>query len=123
MHYSIFNEKNGMSLLRELFPSGECNDLNFVLLSTSGVHGTYTAIEEIEESLKKYGEDPDFLSDCSDDSVPDDYCPPDLTFLIVHPRTVTLRYGNARVSTEDIEFLKRIRKSSWDVVRTIGASS
>ena len=52
-HYSVLHndKKNGksMELLHELFPNGEANDLNFVLFSTSGVHGTYNTNEEAED--------------------------------------------------------------------------
>lgn len=61
---------DAMAALREMFPEGKADDLNFVLFSTSGVHGSYCSIEAAEAE-------------------------PDLgvTFLIVQPRIVGLRYG------------------------------
>ena len=103
-HYNTFSVTpyNGMAGLRQMFPEGEANDLNFVLFSTSGVHGTYGTIEEAEEERKR-GESPD------------------VTFLVVHPRIVCLRYGNCEPQTdEDFAFLKKLRESSWKAVQGIG---
>ena len=83
--------------LKTLFPNGITDELNFVLFSTSGVHGSYLTIENVE---KDGGE---------------------LTFLVIHPRTVTVRYGNCRpISKDDFEFLKKLRDSSLSVISKIG---
>lgn len=37
--------------LRGMFPDAKADDMNFVLFSTSGVHGTYNTIEEAEKHL------------------------------------------------------------------------
>lgn len=118
-HYNNFSIKpgRGMEALHEWFPHAEANEMNFVLFSTSGAHGTYTTIEEIEASLTKYGENPDF----DDDGWPDDYSDNELTVLIVQPRLCTVRHGLIPVTLADIPFLKALRLSSWDVVRKIGA--
>lgn len=88
---------DGMAALRQLFPEGKADDLNFVLFSTSGVHGTYCTIEAAEaEGL-------------------------DVTFLVVQPQFVGLRYGNCEPKTpEDFAFLKRLRASSHEAVQSIG---
>lgn len=92
--------EDGMAALRDLFPDAEADDLNFVLFSTSGVHGTYCTIEEMESGDEK---------------------PASITFLIVHPRIIGLRYGNCIPETpEDFSFLKALRQSSWRVVTQIG---
>ncbi len=96
-----------MFLLRDLFPGAIVDEMNFVLFSTSGVHGTYNTIEEAEASLA-LPEDHD-ERDCS------------ITFLIVHPRWVTLRYGNVEVkSLEDVNFLKALRANSHRIIKRIG---
>lgn len=123
-HYNIFavrrdggdTEALGMAGLREMFPDGKANDMNFVLFSTSGVHGHYMTIEEIAEGIAKYGDEPNF----GDDGAPDDYPGNDVTFLIVQPRIVCLRYGNARVKAADIPYLKELRASSLEAVSKIG---
>src|SRR3989304_6412344 len=103
-HYSIMclTEKgSGMKALRELFPDGDANELNFVLFSTSGVHGSYNTIEDAELFLQ--GKDPEGHLD--------------ITFLIVHPRLVALRYGNCiPTSEDDINYLKKLRDNSYRAV-------
>ena len=125
-HYNIFAVRQdgqrerpevGMAGLRAMFPDGEANDMNFVLFSTSGVHGSYITIEDIEACIAKYGDEPEF----SDDDYPDDYCGRSLTFLIVQPRIVCMRYGNARVTAADIPYLKKLRASSIEAVGKIGS--
>jgi hypothetical protein len=113
-HYTIFRIKGGIEALKTMFPKGKADDLNFVLFSTSGVHGSYTTIEEIEESIKKYG-------DTEPEGYPDDWCSTKLTVEIIQPRICCLRYGNIEVTLEDIPFLKKLRKSSWKAVQKIGA--
>jgi hypothetical protein len=121
VHYNIWNiTQGGVEGLRTVFPDAKVDEMNFVLFSTSGVHGTYSTIEEIEASLVKYGPDPDFMKDESDERIPDDYCSPSLTVLVCHPRIVGFGYGVVEVTLEDIDFLKRLRASSWEVVQTIG---
>ena len=107
-YYSVMKlvgEDDGMSALREAFPKGSANELNVVLFSTSGVHGTYTTIEQAEVCLREGGEDRESI-----------------TFLILHPRRVTVLYGNCTPdSQEDIEFLKGLRASSAKVLAEIGS--
>lgn len=128
-HYSVFHldagptdkvdPEVGMQSLRALFFDGKANEMNFVLFSTSGVHGTYTTIEKIEEGLRKYGDDPIF--DQSGDDWPEDFHGTTLTVLVVHPRIVCLRCGVVRVRLADIEWLKKLRASSWNAVTGIGS--
>jgi hypothetical protein len=110
-HYSVMgliNHNDGMKALRLMFPDGEADSMNVVLFSTSGVHGTYNTIEEAEACVlhgdKEQGED--------------------VTFVIIHPRMVALRYGNCEPQTrEDFAFLKKLRASSHAVLTKIGAPS
>lgn len=118
-HYNSFYIKNGkgMEALRLFFPDGEANEFNLALFSTSGVHGTYTTIEEIEAGLKRYGDDADFP-----EGWPDDYHGKTLTVLIVQPRICTMRHGTAEVALADIAFLKKLRESSRKEFCKIGQS-
>lgn len=102
-HYSVFELKgDGMAALRDCFPTGKANALQQVLFSTSGVHGTHTTIEDVE-------------SDASAETV---------TFLIIQPRLVCMRYGVARpLGREDFEFLKLLRASSIEALARIGQPS
>jgi hypothetical protein len=108
-HYSIWEIKGGMDALRQMFPDGKANEMNFVLFSTSGVHGSYTTLEAIEAGLKK---------EISEDD--DDYVGTDITVLIVQPRLVCMRYGTFDVTLDDIEWLKGLRQSSMEAVAKIG---
>lgn len=127
-HYNIFrlggargpvlpeDDENIWNGIQSFFPDGEANDLNFVLFSTSGVHGSYTTLDEIEASLKKHGD----LSDTDMDKYPDDYVIPEVTILIVQTRIVALSYGNLKVTLERLPFLKRLRATSWAAAIKVG---
>jgi len=107
-HYSIMRltEKgSGMEALRELFCDGDADELNFVLFSTSGIHGSYNTIEEAELFLQ--GKNPEGHLD--------------ITFLIVQPRFVALKYGICiPTSEDDINYLKKLRENSYSAVMGIG---
>lgn len=95
-----------MAALRGTFPDAKADELNFVLFSTSGVHGTYNTIEEAERFLT--GADSEGCSK--------------VTFLIVHPRLVAMRYGVCDpANQDDINYLKQLRTSSQEAVAGIGA--
>ena len=99
-HYNQYGvkERNGMQALRQIFPDGQADDLNFVLFSTSGVHGSYCTIEDVEREGGA------------------------VTFLIVQPRICCLRHGNCLPEApEDFEVLKKLRQTSWEAVQKIGA--
>lgn len=120
-HYNIWSiSKGGVEGLRKMFPEGEANSMNFVLFSTSGVHGMYTTIEEIEVGLTKYGTSPSFLEDDDEELIPDDWAGTSLTTTVYHPRIIGVGYGNLEISLEDVPFLKKLRESSWRAVLQIG---
>lgn len=112
-HYNLYwcrLAEDAMDALHEMFPDGKANSLNFVLFSTSGVHGTYSTIEDAEADIARGNKDED-----------GEDCTPEVTFLIVHPRIVCQRYGNCLPKTaDDIAFLKQLRASSWAAVTEIG---
>lgn len=98
---------DGMQALREMFPDAEANELNAVLFSTSGIHGTYCTIEEVEEDMQRTVRDGQR----------------GVTFLVIQPRIVCLRYGSCEPQTaDDIAFLKMLRASSAKALSTIGAT-
>jgi hypothetical protein len=111
-HYNNYGclGRNGMAALREFFEDGIANEMNFVLFSTSGVHGTYRTIEDAEATLARGNKNED-----------GEASQPEVTFLVVQPRICCLRHGNCLPETaDDIAFLKRLRESSWSVVPAIG---
>ena len=107
-HYSVMRLDrgcSGMEALREMFPDGKADELNLVLFSTSGVHGTYNSIEDAESHI----------------ACPSDDTSNDVTFLINHPRLVAVRYGVCTPETQaDIDYLKRLRATSHAVLAGIG---
>ena len=111
-HYSVLTTERGIDglvALREMFEGVKANEMNFVLFSTSGVHGTYNTIEEAEKAINGERE------------ANGDECCQSVTFLVVHPRLVSLRYGECMPRTsDDITFLKELRKNSLAVVGKIG---
>lgn len=97
--YCIHHPADGMQHLRDIFPDGQANEMNFMLFSTSGVHGSYCTIEKVEK-------DPELRC---------------VTFLVVQPRIVRLSYGNCYPKTaEDFAFLKKLRASSREAMTKIG---
>ena len=105
-YYSVLKlTGDGMDALRQMFPDGEANDMNAVIFSTSGVHGIYCLIESVEEDMQR---------DVRDG-------PRDVTFLVIQPRIVCMRYGCAEPRTvDDIAFLKKLRASSLRALSTVG---
>ena len=101
-------DRAAMDALRTMFPDGVANEMNFVLFSTSGIHGSYMTIEE-HEAEPVYREEGE------------EACENKVTFVVVQPRIVALRYGNVIPKTaEDYAFLKKLRQTSWDAVLKIG---
>ena len=105
-YYSVLRlDGDGMQALRDLFPDGKADDLNAVLFSTSGVHGSYCTIEAVEEDMQRAEREG----------------PREVTFCVIQPRIVCMRYGNVEPSTaDDIAFLKRLRETSHTALSTIG---
>lgn len=113
MHYQILSlGPDGGGTVRALFREpGADPELNWLFLSTSGVHGTYTTLDDIEADAAR----PLYEG-------PADDCPPEalgryrwrvdadgrfeITVLIVHPRTVTLKYGECEFDLADIPWLR-----------------
>ena len=94
-----------MEALRQLFPDGEANELNAALFSTSGVHGSYCLIEAVEEDMQREVRQG----------------PRDVTFVVMQPRIVCMRYGCVEPRTaDDIAFLKKLRASSMRALATVG---
>lgn len=88
----------GTEALRTMFPDATADELNFVLFSTGGVHGFERTLEDISTTDTET-----------------------VTFLLVQPRIALLRYGVADPQdAEDFLFLRKLRKSSHDVVARIG---
>lgn len=83
-----------MAALKDMFTTGDADEMNFVVFSTSGTHGSYRTLEE-EEAEPGRG----------------------VTFLVVQPRLVITRYGVVYPeSLEDFFFLKKLRATSREAM-------
>lgn len=100
-HYTIqpFQIKT-LADLKIYFPKPVADEMNFCLFSTSGVHGSYTTIEQAETAPDEYGTE--------------------VTVLVVQPRRVMLAYGNVPVTPESAPYLKALRASSHEAISKIG---
>jgi len=108
-HYAILNLDN-MNQVRSIFDNGEniSFEMNWLFLSTSGVHGTYTTLEEIEE---KWG--------IEQDDYGEKYYLDSVTVLIVQPRLCTLWNGHVKIEKEDIPYLRNlVSKTINGITRT-----
>lgn len=91
--------------LKSIFPAGLADPRNWCVFSTSGVHGSYTKLDEIENSIRNN----------LNESHPD-YCPPELTCLVIKPRTVVMQYGEIEIKIDDIPFLRSLVRSSLQMI-------
>lgn len=92
----------GIAHLKKIFPDGEADDLNWCVLSTSGVHGLSTTLDDLERECN--GEECQHLS---------------ITVLVIMPRVVSMLWGHIDITLEDIPYLRKLVTSS---LRFIGES-
>jgi hypothetical protein len=97
-YYATY-EIEGMDHVRELVPHAD--DLNWLFVGTSGVHGSYTTCDE---ALNDYEDEGEAF----------------LTILVVQPRMVRTFYGHLEVTQDDIEWL---REREAETVRAIANRS
>jgi len=91
--------------IEEFFPEAEADDLNWFFTGTSGVHGTYTTLEEIEKAWD------------ITDGEQEGYEGRNVTVLIVKPRMVTCVYGDVTIETkEQLSFLKKLAESTKKII-------
>jgi len=95
-HYSI-GKLESIDSIRTIFPDGKADDLNWLLLSTSGVHGSYCSIDHVEEEWDDDG---------------GNY----ITALVVRPRLVCLQYGEIEIEKKDIPYLRGLVASTLEQI-------
>jgi hypothetical protein len=99
-HYETQATIKSIDDLKKLFPDGKADELNWCVFSTSGVHGSYQALDDIEKYLFNNNDD---YSDS-------------LTVLVIHPRLVVLKYGVIKINKQDISWLRKLVKSTLKAV-------
>lgn len=108
--------------IKALFPSGIADERNMAVFSTSGTHGTCTTIEEFEEAFKSLRGN-SVNAQITEDDIEEAAAvvTNGITYLVVQPRIVKTYYGVCVPSSlEEIEYLKRLRDSSKEVLSKIG---
>jgi hypothetical protein len=99
--WELLDPTQGLTVLKALFPAAEADGMNFVMFSTSGVHGSYQTIEQ-EQKAPGTG----------------------VTFMVIQPRLVLTRYGVVYPkSEEDFAFLKKLRATSWEAMTEVGSDT
>ena len=94
-HYEV-QKLSTMAEVRELFPDDKADSLNWCLLSTSGVHGSYQSLDDV-------------FSDAEEDDL---Y----ITVLVIQPRLVILRYGLLKITPEDATFLRGLVATTLEAI-------
>lgn len=106
LYYQVARlDGDSVNALRQMFPDGKADSMNWVIGSTSGVHGGYTSLDEILAGRNLTEDD-------------DNYCGNLFTVLVIQPRRVRLLYGNVTItSDEDMAFLRGLIASSLEEIR------
>ncbi len=102
-HYSIhrFDDEVGIQELRRMIPVAD--SMNWLFLSTGGIHGHYGVLDEVEERW----DEPDTEDDHHHN----------ITVLVVKPRMVMMHYGTIELrSMDDIQFLRERVTETLDAV-------
>ncbi len=92
-HYKV-EKISSIQEIRDFFDKTEDEEtdftLNWLFLSTSGIHGSYATLDDL-----------DFKNGFNA-----------ITVLIVCPRLVVLRYGDIKITPDDIPYLQNLVKKS-----------
>lgn len=79
----------------DMFPKGHADYLNWLFLSTSGIHGSYKTLDEWTPESPK------------------------ITMLAICPRTLRMTFGDVEVTKEQIPILRRfVRQTLEEVAKT-----
>lgn len=90
--------------VREIFPTGMADNLNWIFCSTAGRHGSHKTLDQVEAIIR--GQDPI--------TRPLDNGKYTVTVLIIHPRLCIIKYGEIQVNLTDIKFLRDLVASSLE---------
>ena len=119
-HGVVQELKQGMDQIHSIFDNMTADEysMNWLFLSTSGIHGNYTTLDDIQD----WYDDPDSFNASdwlSDTNKPEDIIP-FITVLIVQPRLVNMLYGHIRITEEDIPYLRDCNKRTLEIINCLG---
>jgi hypothetical protein len=97
--YEVKETIRSIDDLRSIFPDGKADLRNWCFFGTSGVHGSYTTIDD--------------LDDPAEDETADR---PYLTVLVVQPRACVILCGNILAHPEDRPWLRTLAASTLRAV-------
>ena len=86
-HYEV-SKLEGMGDIRHVFNDNTDYTLNWLFLSTSGIHGSYVTLDELAKE-----QDSEYRS---------------ITAVIVQPRLVVIHYGDITIEPEDFPYLRNV---------------
>ena len=99
----LIQKIDSMAQLRGFFEEKTDYRLNWLVASTSGVHGSYTSLDDWE-AWRPTEDEPE---------------PPQVTVLVIQPRRVQLWYGCIDIEAEDVPWLREtIRLSLLGMARS-----
>jgi len=87
-HYKV-RDLPDMAAVRHAIPATGPDEMNWLFVGTSGVHGTYLTLDEAEAQLREPRRKTAAV-----------------TVLIVRPRTCVLLCGEVRATSEDVAWLR-----------------
>lgn len=100
LHYSVA-KLDDVSDIWTLFPDGDADEMNWLFVGTSGIHGGYETLEDAKLGLESGDE-----SECY------------LTILVVQPRRVRTYYGQIKINDiSELEKINRILISTAKVIQ------
>ena len=99
--------------LKSIFPNDRADRFNWLLCSTSGIHGDYTNLNEIEDPNIGYEEDKDYFDGTLEEWIEEEHSK-HITILVIQPRRCHLFYaGELEIrGPEDITWLRNMVDSS-----------
>ena len=114
-HYNVYSlgstEKERWETLHKVFENGP-NEMNLLIGSTSGIHGSYVTLDDLENPNSEYRQEMEEEGFFIDDEEA-------FTVLLIQPRLCSLMYGTIGIhSKEDFNWLRQIiDQSVQEIIR------
>ena len=104
-HYNVYSlgdtEKERWETLRKVFENGP-NEMNLLIGSTSGVHGSYVTLNKLEDPNSEYRQEMEEEGYTIENEEA-------FTVLLIQPRLCSLMYGTVGIhSPDDFKWLRTI---------------